>query len=134
MSANAAHRLARLCFRIATLAALAGTALGVVMGASEDFRLAPVHAHLNLLGWVSIFLYGLFYRGCVAPVPLGRLQLVCSTAGIALFLPALAVRVMGGSIPPWAKHAADVGLVAGPLAIVAGMVLFTVIVFRTRDA
>ena len=36
--------------------------LGVVMGASHDFRLKGVHVHANLLGWVSMILMGLVYR------------------------------------------------------------------------
>ena len=31
------------------------------MGATEDFTLAPAHAHLNLIGWVTMALYGTFY-------------------------------------------------------------------------
>ena len=39
-----------------------GIALGNVMGATMDFHLAPLHAHINLLGWVAMTLFGLFYR------------------------------------------------------------------------
>ena len=37
--------------------------LGIWMGMHEDFTLAPVHAHINLLGWVTLALYGLYHRG-----------------------------------------------------------------------
>ena len=37
--------------------------LGIYMGMHEDFTLAPVHAHINLLGWVTLALYGLYHRG-----------------------------------------------------------------------
>ncbi|MCB8821282.1 hypothetical protein [Microvirga rosea] len=39
-----------------------GLVLGIGMGASHNFQLAPVHAHLNLLGWASLALFGLIYR------------------------------------------------------------------------
>ena len=52
-------RLASSCFVIATLAAVTGMAMGIVMAASHDHSLALAHAHLNLLGWVSMALYGL---------------------------------------------------------------------------
>jgi hypothetical protein len=42
--------------------AVAGMALGIVMGAREDFTLAPVHAHLNLVGFVTLALFGIAYR------------------------------------------------------------------------
>lgn len=41
---------------------LVGVCLGIGMGISHDFHLAPVHAHLNLLGWTSLSLMGLTYR------------------------------------------------------------------------
>ena len=37
-------------------------ALGIFMGASRDHGLMPVHAHLNLLGWVSMALTGFIYQ------------------------------------------------------------------------
>ena len=48
--------------RLAVLYVLLGVALGVAMAASHDYTLKPVHAHVNLLGWVSMFLFGLWYR------------------------------------------------------------------------
>lgn len=39
-----------------------GIALGIHMGASQDFTLAPVHAHINLLGFVLMTVFGLAYR------------------------------------------------------------------------
>jgi hypothetical protein len=46
----------------ATILLMVGAVLGIVMGSSEDFRLTPVHAHLNLAGWASLALFGLVYR------------------------------------------------------------------------
>jgi hypothetical protein len=47
---------------LATVLLICGAVLGIVMGAREDFQLAPVHAHLNLAGWASLALFGLTYR------------------------------------------------------------------------
>ena len=41
---------------------VAGVSMGIAMGIAHDFALAPVHAHLNLLGWASLALMGLTYR------------------------------------------------------------------------
>jgi hypothetical protein len=38
-----------------------GVAMGIVMGATHDVTLKPVHAHVNLLGWTSLALAGLIY-------------------------------------------------------------------------
>lgn len=41
---------------------LAGLALGMHMAIADDATLRPVHAHLNLVGFVLPMLYGLFYQ------------------------------------------------------------------------
>ena len=51
-----------LCFQSAVVFVIAGMIWGIVMGISQDFTAAPAHAHLNLLGWVSLFLFGIYYR------------------------------------------------------------------------
>jgi cbb3-type cytochrome oxidase subunit 1 len=48
--------------RIAVLYLIAGVSMGLFMAASHDHSMFPAHAHLNLLGWVSMSLFGLFYR------------------------------------------------------------------------
>jgi hypothetical protein len=51
-----------LCFQSAVVFVIAGMIWGIIMGISQDFSAAPAHAHLNLLGWVSLFLFGIYYR------------------------------------------------------------------------
>jgi hypothetical protein len=48
--------------RLAVVYFIVAVALGIGMGASGDHSLMPVHAHLNLLGWVSMALFGLIGR------------------------------------------------------------------------
>ena len=47
---------------LAAACLIAGTILGISMGIAHDFQLAPVHAHLNLVGWASLALFGVIYR------------------------------------------------------------------------
>jgi cbb3-type cytochrome oxidase subunit 1 len=61
--------------QLAVLAALTGMALGMGMAGTQNFQLQAVHAHVNLLGWVSMMLYGLFYR-VVPKATEGRLPAV----------------------------------------------------------
>src|SRR3984885_15762625 len=51
-----------LSFRAAVLLVVAGMIWGIVMGISQDHSTLPAHAHLNLLGWVSLFLFGIYYH------------------------------------------------------------------------
>jgi cbb3-type cytochrome oxidase subunit 1 len=46
----------------AILFVVIGMVLGLYMGPSQDFTLVPVHVHLNLLGWATMMLFGLYYR------------------------------------------------------------------------
>lgn len=41
---------------------VAGIVLGSYMGGSGDHSLAPVHAHINLLGFALMTAFGLGYR------------------------------------------------------------------------
>jgi len=52
--------------RLAVLYIIVGVTLGLYMAASHDHSMHPVHAHLNLLGWVALSLFGLFYRAVPA--------------------------------------------------------------------
>jgi hypothetical protein len=48
--------------KIAVVYLFIGASLGLGMGISQQFTLAPVHAHLLLLGWASFALVGLVYH------------------------------------------------------------------------
>ena len=54
--------LAIRCIRIAGVYLLVGMVMGIVMGATENFALRPVHAHVNLLGWVGLALAACVFR------------------------------------------------------------------------
>ena len=49
-------------FRIAVVYFVLAVVIGIVMGASGDFSLVSVHAHMNLLGWEALALMGLIYH------------------------------------------------------------------------
>ena len=50
------------CVLMAVIYALLGMVMGETMAASGDHSLMPVHAHINLLGWVSLALFGIVYK------------------------------------------------------------------------
>jgi len=47
--------------KLSVIYLLVGVAMGIAMGATENFTLRPVHAHVNLLGWATVALAGLVY-------------------------------------------------------------------------
>ena len=120
--------------RLAVVFILIGVGLGYYMGATQNFIAAPVHAHINLLGWVSMFLYGLFYRAnpeaAVGMLP--KVHFWVALVGFLIFMPSLAVEVLQiqSALP-----LAHIGLIAGPTIVVIGMILFAIIVFgATRNS
>jgi hypothetical protein len=114
-------------FRISVSVGLLGMALGIVMGIRQDFVLAPAHAHLNLIGFVSLFLSALYYRAFpeAAASRLARYQAVVSVIGAILFPVGIAGVLLGG------HDRFEPVVVAGALTVFAGMLLFAVIVYRT---
>ncbi|WOV84456.1 hypothetical protein PGH26_00605 [Sporosarcina jeotgali] len=48
--------------RIAALFGLVGTVLGSHMAGSGSYAFKPIHAHILLVGWLSVFSWGVFYK------------------------------------------------------------------------
>lgn len=82
---------------LGTLFALAGMVLGIYMGMSEDHSLIDAHAHNNLIGYVTMIIYGVYYR-LVPAAASRRLALVhfwLALAGAATFGIGLALTLQG---------------------------------------
>ncbi|WHP40387.1 hypothetical protein QIX46_17660 [Lysinibacillus boronitolerans] len=48
--------------RLAAIFALIGTYLGSHMSGSGSYEYRPIHAHILLVGWLSMFAWGIFYK------------------------------------------------------------------------
>ena len=48
--------------RFAAIFGLIGTFLGSQMAGQMDYALRPIHAHILLVGWLSVFAWGIFYK------------------------------------------------------------------------
>lgn len=48
--------------RIAAIFGLVGTVLGSHMAGSGSYAFRPIHAHILLVGWLSMFAWGVFYK------------------------------------------------------------------------
>lgn len=84
-------RVSAAFYALGALLLLGGTSLGMWMGSHQDFTLAPLHAHINLLGWVTLALYGSFYALTKDTYSsrLAWINFVLSGAGILLMIPML---------------------------------------------
>lgn len=126
-------RISYFCFIAAICAALTGMSLGIVMGMREDFSLAPAHAHLNLLGWVTMALYGLYHRGVErSSEGLAWVQVGAGAFGCVLMAGGLAIYLGMG------VEGAVASVIIGSLLCMLSMLLFLFIVVgdlarATRD-
>jgi hypothetical protein len=113
----------------AVLILLVGMLAGIAMGVQQDFTLGPAHAHLNLVGGVLLFLFGLYYRLVPAAgnSPLAKLQGALHIVGSIAFPAGVAIVILKGA----SFIAAPI---VGSLIAVAAMALFAVIVFKTSRA
>jgi hypothetical protein len=48
--------------RLAAVFGLIGTVLGSHMAGTGSYEFRPIHAHILLVGWLSVFSWGVFYR------------------------------------------------------------------------
>jgi hypothetical protein len=112
-------------FAFGVVAMLVGMSLGMHMGASGDFTLMPVHAHLNLLGFVVMAVYGTFYALVKSfSEKLAWINFGFSAAGVLVMTPFLALMLSSGdeSLEPFVA-------IGGALAMI-GLITFGVSVFK----
>lgn len=118
---------------IALIYAIIGMLLGNVMGATMDHSQLPTHAHIMLVGWVSMALSGIIYRlwpqmksGVLPLVNFGLHQIGSVVMSIALYM------LYGGMV-----EEAAIGPVlgiAGILVMAALIVLTFIFLTKGKDA
>ncbi len=47
--------------RIAAIYALIGALIGSDLAGRKDYTMVPAHAHILVVGWLTLFAYGIFY-------------------------------------------------------------------------
>ena len=114
-----------LCFRAAVLMVVAGMIWGIVMAISQDHSTFPAHAHLNLLGWVSLFLFGIYYHLHPA-IDRDRLAYV----QVLVWIAATVLLTVGVALVHSGHSTGDPLAAAGSLVILADMLLFGWLVYR----
>ena len=112
-------------FRAAVLYAVIGMLMGITMAASHDFSLTPAHAHLNLLGWVSATLYGLFLRTHphAGSRRLKSVHFCLAHGGVIAMTSGLVLLVHGMT------RIGEAFAILGGILSLAGIVLFAILVF-----
>ena len=85
------------------------------------------HAHINLLGWVTMAIFGAYHalnpQG--AGTLLAKIQFYLYTGGVIVMTPALYMLLTG-------SPAMEPVVAAASIAVFAGVLMFAAIIFRTR--
>src|SRR5215217_1034906 len=118
-----------LSFKLAVSFVIAGMVMGIGMAASQDHSIMPAHAHLNLLGWVSLFLFGIYYerRPALDASRIARVQVyLWSAATIVLTIAVAGIHLGYEAFDPLAGIAS--------LLVLGSMLVFAYCVFRPSMA
>jgi cbb3-type cytochrome oxidase subunit 1 len=100
-----------------------GMVWGIQMSATHDHTLAPAHAHLNLLGWVSFSIFAFFYHLVphAAEGYLPKAHFAVAVTGLIILVPGIALAIQGNG-----EMLAKIGSVLS----LASMLLFVWVVLR----
>lgn len=114
-----------LSFRSAVCLGIAGIVFGIVMAAAGDHSAMPAHAHLNLLGWVSLFLIGIFYRYYPA-LDASRVALV----QVGIWIVGTVILTCGVTAIFLGHPEYEPVAISGSLIVLVAMLMFAYLVFR----
>jgi cbb3-type cytochrome oxidase subunit 1 len=112
---------------IAAVFAMLGMTFGIAMGMRGDFTYADVHAHANLVGWVTLAIFGLAYRSYpkMAECRLTAVHFCVAITGAVLFVPGIFIVIKLHSMGP---------VILGSLLTLASTAIFLVNFLRHRNA
>ena len=105
--------------KVAVIYLFLGALLGLAMGISGKFTLAPVHAHLALAGWATLAIAGLIYHHypAASTTRLARWHFWLHNIGLPVFMAGLALLLNG-------VEAAFPLTAGGASALLVGFALF----------
>jgi hypothetical protein len=86
-------------FLAAVLCVLVGMVWGIQMAISQDHLLSGAHAHLNLVGWTTMALFGLYYHVTpqAAGTRLAKVHAWTAILGVLVMVPGIAVAITTGT-------------------------------------
>jgi hypothetical protein len=114
-----------LCFRAAVILVIAGMLWGMQMAISQDHSAFPAHAHLNLLGWVTLFLFGIYYR--LHPV-LENSKV--ALAQVWIWIAGTVIQAIGVGLVHTGTPQAEPAAAGGSIIVIVAMLMFGWLVFR----
>lgn len=121
--------IANLYFKTAILFLILGIGMGLNMAISQDHSVIGAHAHCNLLGWVTMALFGGYHA--LNPRKAGRriamVQYGVYTAGVTLMVPSLYLMLLG-------NMAMEPVVAVASIITFIGVLMFAFIIFSGEQA
>ena len=118
-----------LSFQAAVVFVIAGMIWGIIMAISEDHSAMSAHAHLNLLGWVSLFLFGIYYR--LHPSLEGARSAIVQ---VWVWIAGTIILAIGVGLVQTGHAIGDPIAAVASVAVLLDMLLFAWLVFRGERA
>lgn len=112
--------------KFAALYLVLGVTMGIVMGITHEFVLAPVHAHINLLGFATLAIIGLVYHAYPAAA-----QTRLATAHFWIHNIALPVFMVGLGFALTGHDAFVPVTIVGAMGVAIGIVVLAVNLWRS---
>lgn len=120
----------RILIQASAIAALIGTFMGSHMAGSLDYALRPIHAHVLVVGWLSLFAFGIFYKVVAIPATskLANAQAITGIIGayglpIGMYIDILNDTALTTTI-----------YIGGGVFLLISFILFTMLTFVYRKA
>ena len=120
-------RVSAAFFTLSVICLFIGMSWGMHMAKTQDFVMAPAHAHLNLLGGVLSAVFGTFYaltKETYSP-RLAWINLLLSAVALSIMVPILAMLLQTNDE---AKYGPIVGMGSG--IMVLSLLVFAISVLR----
>ncbi|OUM88645.1 MAG: cytochrome-c oxidase [Bacillus thermozeamaize] len=113
-------------FKIAVIYFLIGLGVGLYMSSFQDLRFGSLHAHINLLGWVSMALFGVIYHlfPQAGNHALAKWHFWLYNIGVPLMMIFLFLLIATQNVA-W-----ELGIIPGAILVVLGAICLLVNVFK----
>ncbi|MEH7484346.1 cytochrome-c oxidase [Neobacillus drentensis] len=102
-----------------------GVCMGMYMSMTENFDFTPVHAHINLLGWLTMAVAGLIYVGFpgAAETTLAKVHFWLHNISLPIMMIGLAFLVTG-------TESAAPAVATGGTLMVLGIIVFAINILK----
>ena len=116
--------------KIAVVYFLIAVCLGLVMGIIHNFAFASVHAHLNLLGWVSMAIFGIIYLlfPSAGETALAKIHFWLHNLGLPIMQISLFSMILTEN------EALTIGTIIGSIMVVLGVIFYAINILNVKES